>query len=72
MRGGSGSKIGRIGPGDKFSYTMGLRASMDHEGCRRPMAAMGTRTWRQSIQQLTNILYMQQFYVIKTRTHFNY
>jgi hypothetical protein len=24
MRGGGGSKIGKIGPGNKFAYTMGL------------------------------------------------
>jgi hypothetical protein len=41
MRGGGGGKIGGIGPGDKFSYTMGLRALMDHEGRCHPMAAMG-------------------------------
>jgi hypothetical protein len=46
MRGGGGGKIGGIGPGDKFSYTMGLRALMDHEGCHRPTAAMGPHSWR--------------------------
>jgi hypothetical protein len=40
MHGGGGSKIGGIGPGDKCSYTMGLRALMDHEGRHHPMAAM--------------------------------
>jgi hypothetical protein len=33
MRGGGGGKIGGIGLRDEFSYTMGLRALMDHEGC---------------------------------------
>jgi hypothetical protein len=56
MRGSGGGKIGGIGPGDAFSYTMGLRASMDHEGCHRPTAAMGPRSRRRSIQQSANIL----------------
>ncbi len=56
MGGGGGGKIGGIGQGDKFSYTMGLRASMDHEGRRRPMAAMGPCSRHQSIQQSANIL----------------
>jgi hypothetical protein len=56
MRGGGGGKIGGIGPGDKFSYTMGLCASIDHEGCRHPMAAMGPHSQILSIQQSANIL----------------
>ncbi len=57
MRCGGGSKIGGIGPGDEFFYTIGLRASIDHDRCRRPTAAMGPRSWRQSIQQSANILW---------------
>jgi hypothetical protein len=56
MCGGGGGKIGGIGLGDKFSYTMGLHASMDHEGRHCPTAAMGPRSRRQSIQQSANIL----------------
>jgi hypothetical protein len=56
MRGSGGGKIGGIGPGEEFSYTMGLCASMDHEGRRRPTAAMGPHSRRQSIQQTANIL----------------
>jgi hypothetical protein len=56
MRGGGGGKIGGLGPGDEFSYTMGLRASMDHEGHRHPTAAMRPRFRRQSIQQSANVL----------------
>jgi hypothetical protein len=33
MRGGSSGKIGGIGPGDAFSYTIGHCASINHEGC---------------------------------------
>ncbi len=50
MRGGGGREIGGIGPGDEFSYTMGLCALMDHEGRCCPTAAMGPHSWRQSIQ----------------------
>jgi hypothetical protein len=56
MRGGGGHKIQGIGPGDKFSYTMGLRALIDHEGRHCPMAAMAPRSWHQSTQQSANIL----------------
>jgi hypothetical protein len=56
MHGSGGSEIGGIGPGDEFSYTMGLFASMDHEGCHPPTAAMGPHSQRQSIQQSANIL----------------
>jgi hypothetical protein len=56
MRGGGGNKIGGIGPGEEFSYMMGLRASMDHEGCHHPTATMGPRFQGQSIQQSANIL----------------
>ncbi len=56
MRGGGGSKIGRIGPGDKFSYTTGLCASIDHDSCRHPTAKMGPRSQHWSIQQSANIL----------------
>jgi hypothetical protein len=35
---------------------MGLCASMDHEGCRHPMAAMGPHSRLLSIQQSANIL----------------
>jgi hypothetical protein len=56
MRGGGGGEIGGKGPGDKFFYTMGLRASMDHEGRRRPMAAMGPHSRLLSIQQSAYIL----------------
>jgi hypothetical protein len=57
MRGGGGGKIGGIGPsGDEFSYTMGLRASMDHEDRHRPTAAIGPRSRRRSIQQSANII----------------
>jgi hypothetical protein len=56
MRSGGGGKIGGIGPGDEFSYTMGFCASMDHEGPRHPTAAMGPRSRHQSIQQSAIIL----------------
>jgi hypothetical protein len=56
IRGGVGGKIGGIGPGDVFSYMMGLCASMDHEGCRRPMAATGPHSRVLGIQQSVNIL----------------
>jgi hypothetical protein len=56
MCGSGGGKLGGIEPGDKFSYMMGLHASMDHEGCHRPTAAMVPRSRRQSIQQSANIL----------------
>jgi hypothetical protein len=55
MRGGGGGKIGGIGPGDEF-FLMGLCALMDHEGCSRPMAAMGPHSGLLSIQQSANIL----------------
>jgi hypothetical protein len=56
MRDGGGGKIGGIGPGDEFSYTMGLCASMDHEGPHHPSATMGPHYQHQSIQQSANIL----------------
>jgi hypothetical protein len=56
MHGGGGSEIGGIGPGDEFSYMMGLRAMMDHEGHRCPMAAIGPHSRLLSIQQSANIL----------------
>jgi hypothetical protein len=56
MLGGGGGKIGGIRPGDKFFYTMGLCASMDHEGHRRPMVAIGPHSRLLSIQQSESIL----------------
>ncbi len=56
MRGGGGSKIGGIGLGDKFSYTMGLCALINHDGHHRPMAAMWPCFQCQSIQQSAIIL----------------
>ena len=41
MDGGGGSEIGGIGPGDEFSSTTGLRASINHDGRHCPTAAMG-------------------------------
>ncbi len=56
MRGGGGSKIGEIGPGDRFSYTTGLCALINHDSRHCPTATMGPRSPRQSIQQSANIL----------------
>ncbi len=56
MHGGGGGKIGGIGPGDEFSYTTGLCASINHDSCCRPTATIGPRFRRQSIQQSANIL----------------
>jgi hypothetical protein len=55
MCGGDGGKIGRIRPGDEFSYTMGLRASIDHGGRRCPTATMGPHSQLLSIKQSANI-----------------
>ncbi len=57
MRGGCGGKIGGIRPGDEFSYTIGLRASIDHGGHRCPMATMGPHSRLLSIEQSANILW---------------
>jgi hypothetical protein len=54
--GGGGGKIGGIGPRDKFSYTMGLCALIDHGGCCCPMSAMRPNSWHQSTQQSANML----------------
>jgi hypothetical protein len=40
MHGGGSSKIGGVGPGDKFSYMIGLCTSINHDGCCCPTAAM--------------------------------
>jgi hypothetical protein len=56
MCGGGGNKIGGIGPGDKFFYMIGLCALIDHDSCRRPMAAMRPCSQRQSMQKSANIL----------------
>jgi hypothetical protein len=53
---GGGGKIGGIEPGDKFPYTMGLCASIDHGSCHCPMAAMWPYSQHQSTQQSTNML----------------
>jgi hypothetical protein len=56
IRGGGGGKIGGTGPGDEFSYMMGLRALMDDEGRHCPMTAMGPHSCLLSIQQSAYIL----------------
>jgi hypothetical protein len=57
MHGGGGSKTGGIRLGDEFFYMMGLHASINHGGCRCPMATMGPHSWLLSIQQSANILW---------------
>ncbi len=57
MRGGSGGKIGGRGTGGDDSYNRQVRTSIDHGGCRRPMAAMGPHSQLLSIQQSANILW---------------
>jgi hypothetical protein len=39
MRCSGGGEIGAIGPGDKFFYTMGLHALINHSGQHCPTAA---------------------------------
>ncbi len=56
-RGGGGNKIGGIRPGDRFSYMMGLRASIDHGSHRCPTATMGPHSRLLSIQQSVSILW---------------
>jgi len=53
--GGGGGERGRGGVG-AISTTAGKKKSIDHDGRRRPTAAMGPRSWRRSIQQSANIL----------------
>ncbi len=57
MRGGGGGKIGGIRPGDKFFYTMGLRASINHCSQCCPTATMGPHFRFLSIKQSANILW---------------
>ncbi len=56
MHGSGGSKLGAIGPGDEFFYTIGLHELINHDGCCCPNVTVGpcSRLW--SIQKLANIL----------------
>jgi hypothetical protein len=54
MYGGGSSEIGGIGPGDQFSYTMGICALLDHGGRCCPMATMRPYSQHQSTQQSAN------------------
>jgi hypothetical protein len=56
MRGSGGGKVG-YRPGDKFSYTMGLHASIDHGGCRCSTATMGPHSQLLSIEQSAKIIW---------------
>jgi hypothetical protein len=69
MHGSGGGKIGGIGSGDEFSYTMGLRALIDHDGRRCSMATMGPCSPPKHTSISKNTL--QQVYVVKAR-FFNY
>jgi hypothetical protein len=54
--GRGGSKIGGIGPGDKFSSMIGLCASIDYGGRCCPTAAMRPYSRHRSTQQSANML----------------
>jgi hypothetical protein len=57
MCGGGGGKIGGRGEGGDDSSTTQIFASIDHGGQRHPTAAMEPRSWQQSIQHSTRILF---------------
>jgi hypothetical protein len=57
MCGGGGGKIGGRGVRSGNSSMMQIFALIDHGTQRHPMAAMGSRSRQQSIQQSTNILF---------------
>jgi hypothetical protein len=54
---GGGGKIGGRGARSGNSSTMQIFASINHGSRRHPMAAMGSCSRQQSIQQSTNILF---------------
>jgi hypothetical protein len=56
MRGGGGSKLGGVGPGDEVFCSMQFLASINHGGQRLPTAAMKPHSRCLSIQQSANIL----------------
>ena len=56
MLGGGGGKLGGIEPGDKVSYTMQFRASINDGGHRHRTTAIGPHSRLLSIQQSSNIL----------------
>jgi hypothetical protein len=56
MRGGGGSKLGGMGPGDKVPYTMQFCASIDDGGHHHRTTIMGPHSQLLSIQQSAKIL----------------
>ncbi len=57
MCGGSGGKIGGRGARSGNSSTMQIFALINHGIQHHPTVTMGSRSWQQSIQQSTNILF---------------
>jgi hypothetical protein len=57
MCGGGGGKIGGRGARSGNSSTMQIFASINHGSRHHPIAAMGSHSRQQSIQQSTNILF---------------
>ncbi len=57
MCGGGGGKIGGRGARSINSSTMQIFTLINHSSRRHPTAAMGSRSWQQSIQQSTNTLF---------------
>jgi hypothetical protein len=57
MHGGGGGKIGGRGTGGGVSYNRQVCTSIDHGGCRHPIATMGPHFQLLSIQQSANILW---------------
>ncbi len=56
MRGGGGGKIGGRGAGGGDSYNRQICTSINHDGRRHPIAAMGPHSQLLRIQQSANIL----------------